>query len=96
MENLPGQTFPNMDPGFTSFFIFEFKNGVVKYQELNQDGEAVTVKSRVFCANPVGTRKIILRELFNLNTTSDVVEICQAELRLPPHPQKRIVEKKSR
>ena len=86
--------FPNMDPGFTIFFLFEFKNEVVKYQELNQDGKAVTVKSRVFCADPVGTRKIILRELFNLNSTSDAVEICKAKPRLPPLPQKRISQKK--
>ena len=86
--------FPNMDPAFTSFFILKFKNGVVKYQELNQDGVAVTVKPRVFCADPVGTRKIILIELFNLNSTSDVVEICKAKPRCPPLPQKIISQKK--
>ena len=86
--------FPNMDVGFTSFFIFKFKDGVVHYQELGPDGEAITVKSKVFCADPVGTRQIILRELLNLNSTSNVVEICKAKVRLPPLPQRRISQKK--
>ena len=86
--------FANMDAGFTTFYIFKFKNGVVQYQELGPDGEAVTVKSKVFCADPVGTRQIILRELLNLNSTSNVVEICKAKLRLPPLPQRRISKKK--
>ena len=40
--------FPNMDAGFTSFFIFEFINGIVKYQKLDEDGELVTVKSKTY------------------------------------------------
>ena len=86
--------FPNMDVGFTSFFIFKFKDRVVHYQELGPDGEAITVKSKVFCADPVGTRQIILRELLNLNSTSNVIEICKAKVRLPPLPQRRISQKK--
>ena len=86
--------FPNMDPGFTSFFIFEFKNGVVEYKELDEDGIAVTVKSKVFCQDTVGTRKIILRELFNLSSTSNVLEICKANPRLPPLPMRRVSQKK--
>ena len=86
--------FPNMDPGFTSYYIFEFKNGVVDYKELDEDGNAVTVKSKVFCADPVGLRRILLRELFNLSSTSDSVEICRARPRLAPLPMKRISEKK--
>ena len=38
--------FPNMDPGFTSYYIFEFKNGVVKYKELDDEGVEVVVKSK--------------------------------------------------
>ena len=86
--------FPNMDPGFTSFYIFEFKNGKVEYKELSDAGIAGTVKTKVFCADPVGTRKIILRELFNLSSTSSVVEICKARPRLPPLQIKRISPKK--
>ena len=86
--------FKNMDPGFTSFYIFQFKNGVVEYRELNDDGVEVLVKSKVFCSNPEAVRKVILRELFNLNPTSNPVEICKAKPRLPPLPQKRISEKK--
>jgi hypothetical protein len=86
--------FPNMDPGFTSYFIFEFKNGIVHYKEVNGDGVIEVVKSKVFCADPEGTRKIILRELFNLSSTSNVLEICQAKPRLPPLPGKRISQKK--
>ena len=40
--------FPNMDPGFTGYYIFEFKNGVVDYKEFNDAGEQVVVKSKVF------------------------------------------------
>ena len=86
--------FPNMDAGFTSYYIFEFKNGVVHYKEVNSDGGIEIVKSKVFCADPERTRKIILRELFNLSSTSNVVEICQAKPRLPPLPGKRISQKK--
>ena len=86
--------FPNMDAGFTSFYIFEFKNGIVHYKTVNSDGGIEIVKSKVFCADPEGTRKIILRELFNLSSTSNVVEICQAKPRLPPLPVKRISQKK--
>ena len=86
--------FPNMDVGFTSFFIFEFKNGIVKYQELDKDGEVVTVKSKTFCADPESTKKIILRELLNLSSTSSVAEIIQAKPRLPPLPERRISQKK--
>ena len=68
--------FPNMDVSFTSFYIFEFKNGVVKYQELDGDGALVTRKSKVFCKDPESTRKILLRELLNLSATSSVAEIC--------------------
>ena len=39
--------FPNMDIGFTSFFIFEFRNGVIKYQELDGEGAVVTRKSDI-------------------------------------------------
>ena len=86
--------FPNMDVGFTSFFIFEFKNGIVKYQELDKDGEVVTVKSKTFCADPESTKKIILRELLNLSSTSSVAEIIQAKPRFPPLPERRISQKK--
>lgn len=86
--------FPNMDVGFTSFYIFEFLNGIVHYKEVNSDGVLEIVKSKVFCADPEGTRRIIIRELFNLSSTSDVVEICQAKPRLPPLPGKRISQKK--
>ena len=86
--------FPNMDAGFTSFYIFEFKNGIVTYKDVNIDGEIVDVKSKVFCADPDGTRKIILRELFNLSSTSNAVEISQAKPRLPPLPVKRLSQKK--
>ena len=86
--------FPNMDPGFTSFYIFQFKNGVVEYKELNEDGEEVVVKSKVFCSNPDALKRVLLRELFNLSSTSNVVEICKAKPRLPPLPQKRISQKK--
>ena len=54
----------------------------------------MVVKSEVFCANPAAVKKVILRELFNLNAASNPVEICKARLRLPPLPQKRISEKK--
>ena len=30
--------FPMMDPAFTSFFLFEFKGGIVYYKEVGQDG----------------------------------------------------------
>ena len=86
--------FPNMDAGFTSFFIFEFINGIVKYQKLDEDGELVTVKSKTFCADPENTKKIILRELLNLSSTSNIGEICQARPRLPPLPERRISQKK--
>ena len=86
--------FPNMDPGFTSFQMYEFKNGVVDYKCLNPDGVVITVKSRTFCANPEATRKIILRELLNLSQTSTPVEIVKANLRLPPLPGKRVSKKK--
>ena len=83
-----------MDPGFTSFYIFQFKNGVIEYKELNEDGEEVVVKSKVFCSNPEALKRVLLRELFNLSSTSNVVEICKAKPRLPPLPQKRISQKK--
>ena len=83
-----------MDPGFTNYFIFEFKNGVVYYKELDDDGKAFVIKSRVFCHDPESTRKIILRELLNLNSTSSKIEICKAAPRLPPLPEKRISQKK--
>ena len=86
--------FPNMDIGFTSFFIFEFKNGIVKYQELDKDGEVLTVKSKTFCADPESTKKIVLRELLNLSSTSSLEEICQSKPRLPPLPERRISQKK--
>ena len=86
--------FKNMDPGFTSHYIFHFKDGVVEYRELNDEGDEVVVKSKVYCANPLAVKKVILRELFNLNAASNPVEICKARLRLPPLPQKRISEKK--
>ena len=70
------------------------KKNLYTPQAIVQDGEAVTAKSRVFCADPVGTRKIILIELFNLNSTSDVVEICKPKPRCPPLPQKIISQKK--
>ena len=72
-----------MDPGFTSFYIFQFKNGVVEYRELNDDGVEVLVKSKVFCSNQEAVRKVILSELFNFNPTSNPVEICKAKPRLP-------------
>ena len=37
------------------------------------------MKYNVFCADPVATKQIILRELLNLNSTSNVVEICNAK-----------------
>ena len=86
--------FPNMDPGFTNFYIFQFKNGVVDYKELNEAGEEVVVKSKVFCANPEVVKKFILRELFNLSSTSNPVEIVKAKPRLPLLPQKKISRKK--
>ena len=86
--------FPNMDPGFTSFYIFQFKNGVVEYKELNEEGDEVTIKSKVFCSNPEAVKRVIIRELFNLSSTSSVVEICKAKPRLPPLPKKRISQKK--
>ena len=86
--------FPNMDPGFTGFYIFQFINGIVHYKELNSTGEEVIVKSKVFCPNPEMVRKVILRELMNLSSTSNVLEICRAKLRLPFLPQKRISQKK--
>ena len=86
--------FKNMDPGFTSYYIFHFKDGVVEYRELNDEGDEVVVKSKVFCANPAAVKKVILKELFNLNAASNPVEICKARLRIPPLPQKRISEKK--
>ena len=57
-----------MDPGFTSFYIFQFKNGVIEYKELNEDGEEVVVKSKVFCSNPEALKRVLLRELFNLSS----------------------------
>ena len=86
--------FPNMDPGFTGYYIFQFKNGVVDYKELNEAGEEVVVKSKVFCANPETVKKFVLRELFNLSATSNTVEIIKAKLRLPLLPMKRISQKK--
>ena len=87
--------FPNMDPGFTSYYIFEFKNGVVKYKELDDEGVEVVVKSKVFCPNPEAVKKVILRELLNLSPTSNVVEILKAKIRLPPLPQKKIESMKT-
>ena len=86
--------FPNMDPGFTSYFLFEFKDGVVKYKEVDGDGKIVTVKTKVFCANPAATRKIILQELLNLSPTSNVFEIFKTKPRLPPLPVRRVSRKK--
>ena len=86
--------FPNMDPGFTSYFLFEFKDGVVKYKEVDGDGKIVTVKTKVFCANPAATRKIILQELLNLSPTSNVFEILKTKPRLPPLPVRRVSRKK--
>ena len=40
--------FDNMDGGLIHLQLFEFKDGVVKYQKLNDDGEAVTMKQKVF------------------------------------------------
>ena len=56
--------FPNMDAGFTSFYIIQFKNGIVTYKDVNIDGEIVDVKSKVFCADLDETRKIILKRAF--------------------------------
>ena len=86
--------FPNMDVGFTSFHIYEFKDGVVKYQVFNTDGEVVTVKERTFCPDPESTRKVILRELLNLSPTSSVEEICCAKPRLPYQPERILSKKK--
>ena len=86
--------FPNMIPGFTSYFLFEFKDGKVKYKEIGDDGEIETVKLQTFCDNPATTKKIILRELFNLSPTSNSVEIVRAKPRLPPLPMKRLSRKK--
>ena len=86
--------FPNMDPGFTSFHWFEFKNGIVDYKSLNEDGDVVIVKSRTFCKNPEVTKKAILRELFNLSQTSSPLEIARGKLRLPPLPVKKVSQKK--
>ena len=86
--------FPNMDPGFTSFFIFEFIDGIVKYKVGKADGVTEVVKSKVFSADPEGTRKIILRELLNLSATSNDLENCQAKPRLPPLPVRRLSQKK--
>ena len=61
--------FPKMDPGFTSFFLFEFKDGVCHYKEVGLDGEIVMVKSRTFCQNHAALKKIILQELFKLSPT---------------------------
>ena len=82
--------FPDMDQGFTSFFIFEFKDGVVDYKKLDEAGNEVLVKSRVFCSNTEMVRKVILRELFNLNSSSNPIEIVKAKPKLPFLPQKRI------
>ena len=32
-----------MDPGFTSYYIFHFQDGVVEYRELNDEGDEVVV-----------------------------------------------------
>ena len=61
---------------------------------MDKDGEVVTVKSKTFCADPESTKKIILRELLNLSSTSSVAEIIQAKPRLPPLPERRISQKK--
>ena len=52
--------FPNMLPGFTSYFLFEFKDGIVHYKDVGLDGEIVTVKSQSFCPDPSATKKILL------------------------------------
>jgi hypothetical protein len=43
--------FPNMDPGFTSYYIFEFKNGVVKYKELDDEGTSKSESHLKCCGN---------------------------------------------
>ena len=86
--------FPNMLPGFTSYFLFEFKDGIVHYKDVGLDGEIVTVKSQSFCPDPSATKKILLRELLNLSSTSSVVEIVKAKPRLPPLPVRRVSKKK--
>ena len=52
--------FPNMLPGFTSYFLFEFKDGIVHYKDVGLEGEIVTVKSQSFCPDPSATKKILL------------------------------------
>ena len=86
--------FPNMLPGFTSYFLFEFKDGIVHYKDVGLDGEIVTVKSQTFCPDPSATKKILLRELLNLSPTSNVVEIVKAKPRLPPLPVRSVSKKK--
>ena len=86
--------FPNMLPGFTSYFLFEFKDGIVHYKDVGLDGEIIIVKSQTFCPDPAATKKILLRELLNLSHTSNVVEIVKALPRLPPLPARRVSKKK--
>ena len=86
--------FPNMLPGFTSYFLFEFKDGIVHYKDVGLDGEIVTVKSQTFCPDPFATKKILLRELLNLSHTSNVLEIVKAKPRLPPLPVRSVSKKK--
>ena len=86
--------FPNMLPGFTSYFLFEFKDGIVYNKDVGLDGEIVIVKSQTFCPDPAATKKILLRELLNLSHTSNVVEIVKALPRLPPLPARRVSKKK--
>ena len=83
-----------MLPGFTSYFLFEFKDGIVHYKDVGLDGEIVIVKSQTFCPDPAATKKILLRELLNLSHTSNVVEIVKALPRLPPLPARRVSKKK--
>ena len=67
---------------------------MVYYKELSLEGEIVVKKTQVFCANPQATRKVILRELFNLSSTSSIIEILKAKVRLPPLPKKIISQVK--